>query len=48
MGGECRTYGGEERRMQGFGGRGRNLRKRDRSGDPGINERMILRWMFRK
>jgi hypothetical protein len=31
---------------QGFGGR--NLRERGHLGDPGIDERIILRWIFRK
>jgi len=25
-----------------------NLKERDHSGDPGIDERIILRWIFRK
>jgi len=25
-----------------------NLRERDHSGDPGVDERIILRWIFRK
>jgi len=25
-----------------------NLRERDRLGDPGVDERIILRWIFRK
>jgi hypothetical protein len=25
-----------------------NLRERDHWGDPGVDERIILRWMFRK
>jgi hypothetical protein len=41
MGGACRSYG-EERRIQGFGGG--NLRERD----PGVDGRIILRWIFRK
>jgi hypothetical protein len=31
--------------VKGFGGG--NLRKRDRLGDPGIDGRIILRWIFR-
>jgi len=27
---------------------GRNLRERHHLGDPGIGERIILRWIFRK
>jgi len=38
--------GGEERRIQGFGGE--NLRERDKFGDPGVDARIILRWIFRK
>ena len=40
------AYGGEERRVQGFGGG--NLRERDHLGDPGVNGRIILRWIFRQ
>ena len=32
--------------MQGFGGR--NMRERDHLGDPGVDGRIILRWIFRK
>ena len=35
-----------ERRIQGFGWG--NLRERDRLGDPGVDGRIILRWIFRK
>ena len=42
----CTTYGGEERRIQGFGGG--NLRKRDHLEDPGVDGRIILKWIFRK
>jgi hypothetical protein len=35
MGGERSTYGGEERYIQGFGGK--NLRKRDHLEDPGVD-----------
>jgi len=38
--------GVEERRIQGFGGG--NLRERDHLGDPGVDGRKILRWIFRK
>jgi hypothetical protein len=37
MGGECSAYGGEKRRILGFGG-----------GDPGVDGRIILRCIFRK
>ena len=46
MGRACSAYGRQERRIQCFG-RG-NLRERDRLGDPGVDERIILRWIFRK
>jgi hypothetical protein len=32
--------------MQGFGGK--NLGERDHLGDPGLDGRIILRWIFRK
>jgi len=44
MGGACRTYG--ERRIQGFV-RG-DLRERDHLDDPGVDGKIILRWIFRK
>jgi len=40
MGGVCSTYG--ERCIQGFGG------ERDLFEDAGLDERIILRWIFRK
>ena len=46
MGGACSAFGEEERRIQGFGGG--NLKERDRLGDPGVDGRIILRWIFRK
>jgi hypothetical protein len=46
MGGACSRYGGEESCIQGFGWG--NLRKRDHLGDPGVDGRIILRWIFRK
>jgi hypothetical protein len=46
MGGACSTDGGEERRIQGFVGG--NLRDRDHLKDPGLDWRIILRWIFRK
>jgi hypothetical protein len=39
MGGTCSAYGGRERV---------NLRERDHLGDPGVDGRIILRWIFRK
>jgi len=36
------TYWGGKRRVQGFGG------ERDHWGDPGVDERIILRCIFRK
>ena len=41
MGGACRAYGVEERRIQGFGGV--NLSERDHLGDPGVDGRIIFR-----
>jgi hypothetical protein len=46
MGGACSAYGGEERRIQGFGGE--TWRKKDHLGNPVIDGRIILRWIFRK
>jgi hypothetical protein len=46
MGGACSTYGGGERCVQGFGWG--NLRERDRWGDPGVDGRIILEWIFMK
>jgi hypothetical protein len=42
MGGACSAYRGEERRIQG------NLRERDHLGDPGIDGKLIIKWIFRK
>jgi hypothetical protein len=41
----CSAYWGEERRVQGFCGG--NLRERDHLGDPGVDGRIISRWIFR-
>jgi hypothetical protein len=46
MGGACSACGGEERRLQGFGGG--NLRERDHLGDSDVDGRIILKWIFRK
>ena len=46
MGETCSAYGGEERRIQDFGGG--NLKERDHLGDPGVDGRIILRRIFRK
>jgi hypothetical protein len=46
MCGVCSAYGGEERRIQGFGGE--NLRERDNWEDQGVDGRIILRWISRK
>jgi hypothetical protein len=43
-GGACRAYGGEERCIQGFGGETSHLSL----GHPGVDGRIILRWIFRK
>jgi len=45
MGRACSTYGEEERCIQGFGGG--NLRERDHLGDPGVDGRIILKWIFK-
>jgi hypothetical protein len=45
MGGECGAYGGGERCAQGSGG---EKRERDHWGDPDVDGRIILRWIFRK
>ena len=39
-------YGVQEGRIQGFDGG--NLRARDHLGDPGVDARVIFRWIFRK
>jgi hypothetical protein len=38
-GGTCSAYGGEKRRIVGFGGG--NLKKRDHLGDPGLDGKLI-------
>jgi hypothetical protein len=37
--------GSGERRIKGFG---ENMKERNRLEEPGIDERIILRWIFRK
>jgi hypothetical protein len=45
MGGACGTWGrGEECTGFWWG----NLKERDHWGDPGVDRRIILRWIFRK
>jgi hypothetical protein len=46
IGGACSAYGGKERHIQCFG-EGK-LRERDDFGDPGVDGRIVLRWIFRK
>jgi len=45
MGGVCSAYGGEERRIQGFGGETEGV---SHLIDPGVDGRIILRWIFRR
>ena len=42
----CSAYGGEERCIQSFWWE--NMRERDHLGDPDVDGRIILRWLFRK
>ena len=44
MGGACGVYGGEACTGFWWG----NLRERDHWRDPGADERIILRWIFKK
>jgi hypothetical protein len=46
MGGACGAYGGGESGAQGVGGK--KLRERGQWGDPDVDGRIILRWIFRK
>jgi len=46
MGGACSTYGGRGEGYTGFWWV--NLRERDHLGDPGVDGRIILRWIFTK
>jgi len=45
MGGTCNTYGGKEKRYRVLVGKpgGKN-----HLGDPGVDGRIVLRWIFRK
>jgi hypothetical protein len=43
MDGACSKYGGEESRIQGFCWG--NLREREHLEDPGVDGRIILRWI---
>jgi len=46
MDGACSTYEREERCIQGFGGK--TPWERDHMEDPGVDSKIILRWIFRK
>ena len=46
MGGACSAYGGRREAYTGFWWG--NLRERDHLGDQGVDERKILRWIFRE
>jgi hypothetical protein len=46
MGGACSTYGGKERGIQGFGGG--DLREGEHLGNPSVDRRIILKWIFKK
>jgi len=46
MGGACSTYLGRTEAYTGF--RWGNLRVKDHLEDPGLDGRIILRWIFRK
>jgi hypothetical protein len=45
MGRTCGTYGREERCIQGFSGR--NTREGDHLENPGLNGRIIIKWILR-
>jgi len=44
MGGACSTYGGRGETHTGFWWG--NMRERDHLGEPGVDGRIILRWIF--
>jgi hypothetical protein len=46
MGGTCSTYGSENRYIPYFGGR--NLNEGDHLEYPGVDVRIILKWIFEK
>jgi hypothetical protein len=46
MGGTYSTYGGKDRCIQDFCWG--HLREGDHMGDPGVNGRIILKWIFKK
>jgi len=45
MSGACSTYGGREVHIRFWQG---NQRKKDHIEDPGVDGRIIFRWIFRK
>jgi hypothetical protein len=45
MGGACTAFGGKDRRAVFWWG---NLKERDHLGDPGVDGRIILRWILKK
>ena len=46
MGGACSAHGGRTEVYAGFWWG--NLRERNHLGDPGVDGKIILRWIFRK
>ena len=45
MGGACSTHGGQERCIQGFGGRSEGKNHLE---DPGVDDRILLKCIFKK